>query len=334
MKSFSSRFSASHPLQYFLTLLPSLVIALAVVAGPVPGFGCSVCGCSLSSDWAAQGYSMTPGLQADVRYEYYRQSELRSGTGGVDRAALPLPNDVEVQQSTLNRNLWLDLDYVGGASWGMTLQLPYHDRFHSTIAPGDLAVSTSQASGVGDLRISGRVQKAGLQTSYGLQFGLKLPTGRFDQNFATGPRAGQLLDRGLQLGTGTTDVLVGASFFTRPLVSLGCFAQVMLDQPLSSRAGFRPGTSFAFNSGVRFLTTGWLSPQMQLDVRWDGRETGISSDHDNSGSTFIHLSPGVTADLGTRVHGFAFVQLPLYQRVNGLQLEPRWLLSAGLRYEF
>lgn len=304
------------------------------MTGPVPGFGCSVCGCSLSSDWAAQGYSIMPGLQADVRYEYYRQSELRSGTGVVDRAALPSPSDEEIQQSTLNRNIWLDLDYVGSASWGVTVQAPYHDRFHSTIAPGDVDVSTSQASGLGDLRIVGRVQKSGLRTSYGLQFGLKLPTGRFDQDFATGPQAGELLDRGLQLGTGTTDVLVGASYFTRPFVSVGCFAQVMLDQPLNSRERYRPGPSLAFNSGIRFLTTGWLTPQVQLNVRWDGRETGSNSDHDNSGSTVIHLSPGVTADLSNRVHAFAFVQLPLYQRVNGLQLEPRWLLSAGFRYDF
>lgn len=334
MKSFSSRFPAARPRKSLLILLPSLVTALAVVTGPVPGFGCSVCGCSLSSDWTAQGYSMMPGLQADVRYEYYRQSELRSGTGVVDRAALPSPNDEEIQQSTLNRNIWLDLDYVGSASWGVTIQVPYHDRFHSTIAPGDVDVSTSQASGLGDLRIVGRVQKSGLRTSYGLQFGLKLPTGRFDQNFAAGPQAGELLDRGLQLGTGTTDVLVGASYFTRPFVAVGCFAQVMLDQPLNSREDYRPGPSLAFNSGIRFLTTGWLTPQVQLNVRWEGRETGSNSDRDNSGSTVIHLSPGVTADLGTRVHAFAFVQLPLYQRVNGLQLEPRWLLSAGFRHDF
>ena len=334
MQSSSSLFLAARAQKSLLILLPTLVTALAVVTGPVPCFACSVCGCSLSSDWAAQGYSMMPGLQADVRYEYDGQSQLRSGTGVVDRAALPVPNDQEIQQSTLNRDIWLDLDYVGGTSWGLTLQLPYYDRYHTTIAPGDLDVSTSQASGLGDVRMVGRVQEFGLRNSYGLQFGLKLPTGRFDQNFATGPQAGELLDRGLQLGTGTTDALIGASYFTRPSVSVGCFAQLMLDQPLNAREGYRPGTSLAFNSGVRFLTTGWLTPQLQLNVRWEGRETGVNSDHDNSGATVIDLSPGVTADLGKRIQGFAFVQLPVFQRVNGLQLEPRWLLSTGLRYEF
>ena len=310
-----------------------LVIALAGTAGAITGFGCSVCGCSLSSDWAAQGYSMMPGLQADVRYEYFKQSDLRSGTQGADRPAFPFPNDQEIQQVTLNRNAWLDLDYVGSPAWGVTIQLPWHDRFHSTVAAGDVAVSTSQAGGLGDVRLLGRYQRFGVQDSYGLQLGLKLPTGRFDQDFATGPQAGAPLDRGLQLGTGTTDVLAGASYFTRPLDALCCFSQVMLDQPLASKNGFRPAASLALNGGVRFLNTGWLTPQVQLNVRWDGRESGANSDRANSGGTMIYVSPGMTADVGRRLHAFTFVQLPLYQRVNGLQLEPRWLLSLGFRYE-
>jgi hypothetical protein len=311
-----------------------LIIALVGAAGVPAGFGCSVCGCSLSSDWAAQGYGMMPGLQAGMRFEYYRQSDLRSGTRSADRARFTFPNDDEIQRSTLNRNTWLDLDYVVDSSWGVTLQLPYYDRFHSTIAAGDTAVSTSQASGLGDPRLLGRYQHSGLRHSYSLQLGLKLPTGRFDENFASGPQAGAQLDRGLQLGTGTTDVLAGASWFTRPFDSVGCFAQIMLDQPLAARDGFRPGTSLALNGGVRFLTTGWLTPQVQLNIRWDRRETGVNADVANSGDTMVYFSPGVTAELANRLHAYASVQLPVYQRVNGLQLEPRWLLSVGLRYGF
>ncbi|MFA5057218.1 MAG: hypothetical protein WC485_03825 [Opitutaceae bacterium] len=333
MRSFSP-VSFTFASQKSIVPFPALLVAvLGVTAGASPGFGCSVCGCSLSSDWAAQGYSMMPGLQAGVRYEYFEQSDLRRGPHGADRPALTFPNDEEIQQSTLNRNTWLDLDYVANPAWAVTVQVPYHDRDHRTIAAGDLDVSTSQASGLGDLRLLGRYQHSGLQNSYSLQLGLKLPTGRFDQNFATGPQAGALLDRGLQLGTGTTDLLAGCSYFSRPSVSLGWFAQVMLDQPLASRDGFRPGASFALNGGLRLLTTGWLTPQIQLNARWDGRETGVNADHENSGATMVYASPGLTAELGSRCHAYAFVQLPVYQRVNGLQLEPRWLLSVGVRYE-
>jgi hypothetical protein len=41
----------------------------------------------------------------------------------------------------------------------------------------------------------------------------------------------------------------------------------------------------------------------------------------------------VTTELGTGGTGYVFVQLPVCQRVNGLQLEPKWLLSVGLRWK-
>ena len=44
-------------------------------------------------------------------------------------------------------------------------------------------------------------------------------------------------------------------------------------------------------------------------------------------------SPGLTAELATGTTGYVFVQLPVYQRVNGLQLEPKWLLSVGVRWK-
>jgi hypothetical protein len=171
-----------------------------------------------------------------------------------------------------------------------------------------------------------------MQNNLSFQFGLKLPTGGFEQNFATGPQAGSPLDRGLQLGTGTTDVLLGAAWFARPLVNLGVFSQATLDQPLAQRAGFSPSSSLTLNSGVRWLNSSAFTPQLQFNVRWDGREHGVNADVDNSGGTFAYLSPGLTADLTTKVNAFAFVQLPVYQRVNGLQLEPQWLLSVGFRF--
>jgi hypothetical protein len=315
--------------------LPYRLIAItsaALAAAPSAVFGCSVCGCSLSSDWAAQGYGMLPGLETGVRYEYFEQSDLRSGTSSVDRAALAFPNDNEIQQRTVNRNTWLDLNDVIDPAWAITLSVPYHDRFHATIAAGDTDLSTSRANGLGDVRLLGRYQKFGMSNSFGLQFGLKLPTGRFDQNFASGPQTGELLDRGLQLGSGTTNLILGASWFARPNVSLGTFVQATLEQPLAARAGFIPATSLNLSGGVRWLNSSRFTPQLQLNLKAEGREHGVEADTANSGGTIAYLSPGATVELATHASAFVFVQLPVYQRVNGLQLEPRWLLSFGVRW--
>jgi hypothetical protein len=315
---------------------PTAAFAAAAIslAGASHVVACSVCGCSLSSDWVAQGVTITPGLDASIRYEYFEQSDLRSGTGSVDRSALTFPNENEIQQRTVNRNTWLDLNYVMDSAWAVTASIPYHDRFHTTIAEGDTDISTSRASGLSDVRLLVRYQKSDSTQSFGVQFGLKLPTGRFAQNFAEGPQAGGLLDRGLQLGTGTTDVILGGSWFARPVENLGTFVQATLYQPLAARDGFIPSTSLTLSGGVRWLNSSRFTPQLQLNIKAEDREHGVNADTPNSGGTIAYLSPGLTAELAANTSAFLFVQLPVYQRVNGLQLEPKWLLSFGLRWKF
>ncbi len=318
----------------FFIRRPLFTLALALIPATSPA--CSICGCSLSSDWAGQGFSDTPGLLASVRFEYISQSSLRHGTDGVDTAALAFPNAAEIQLSTLSRNTTLDLGYSSGSAWGLSLAVPFSDRDHRTIAAGDTAASTSHVSGVGDVRVGVRYEFAspGRTRGVAVSLGLKLPTGGFGQNFAGGPQAGTALDRGLQLGTGTTDLLVSVTAYTRPGLYWGWFAQAQLTQPLNARDGFRPSSGLGVSVGVRRLTSGWLTPQLQANARWDGREAGINSDAANSGGTSMYLSPGVTAELGGKATAFAFVQLPVFQRVNGLQLQPRWLLSTGLAWKF
>ena len=297
------------------------------------GHGCSVCGCALSSDWAAQGYGMSPGWEESVNFQYYNQDNLRTGTGDADKTLYPLPNDQEIQQDTLTRSTTLGLDYVATPNWGLDLQMPYFDRFHSTLAPGDTQVSESHADGIGDIRLVARYQIFHPSKSFGIQFGLKLPTGEFNQNFETGPQAGNLVDRGLQLGTGTTDAILGVSYFGRPAPYLGYFAQATVQHALGYRDDFLPSSTLNLNTGVRFLNTSVVTPLVQLNARWDSREKGYNADVQNSGDAAFYVSPGTTVQLGTNASFFAFLQLPLYQRVNGIQLEPRWLLSFGFRFK-
>ena len=79
---------------------------------------------------------------------------------------------------------------------------------------------------------------------------------------------------------------------------------------------------------------GGVVPQLQLNARVEGRESGANADVANSGASVVYLSPGLGFSLNAHVDGFAFVQLPLYQRVNGLKPEPRFVGPVGFRYRF
>lgn len=103
---------------------------------------------------------------------------------------------------------------------------------------------------------------------------------------------------------------------------------------MNSRDDFKPGAGLNVNVGLRYLHARIWSPQLQLNVRFEGRESGDQADIDNSGATLAYLSPGISAQFTPKFQVFAFLQAPIYQRVNGLQLQPTHLYSLGLQYKF
>ena len=199
-------------------------------------------------------------------------------------------------------------------------------------AVSDTEISTSHTKGIGDVRLVGRYQGFAPDHSIGVQAGLKFATGSIDNNFISGPQAGGPLDRGLQPGTGTTDLLVGAYTFGALSRDWDYFAQATLQQPLGSRDDFRPGTGINVNFGLRYMSLEHIVPHLQINVRAERRESGANADVENSGATLAYLSPGVTFHIAKSFMGYAFFQVPIYQRVNGFQIEPRYTVSAGVSY--
>ncbi len=319
----------NHPSR--LSLLPLLGLFLAVAPAAQ---ACGACGCTLNSDWASQGYALKPGLRFDLRYDYFNQDQLRAGTQSVGRGAFAFPNDQEIQEKTLNRNTTLTLDYSPTVDWGVALVLPSFNRYHVTTAEGDTEPSFSRASGLGDVRVLGRYQGFTEDHYFGVQLGVKLPTGGTKQIFNAGAQAGEALDRGLQLGTGTTDLLFGVYAFGSLGEHWGCFGQVLFQKPLAEKDGFKPGDGLNANFGVRYTGLAGIAPHLQVNVRAEKREVGTNADVANSGATLAYLSPGLTVEVTRSLQVYAFAQLPLAQRVNGLQIEPRSSVSVGLHWSF
>jgi len=318
--------------------LAALAAGASLAAAAPSALACLACGCTLNADWASQGIQNQPGWSLDLRHDVLDQDELRSGTHAVDRGAISYPDDEEIQQKTLNHLTTLTIDDGFDDDWGLTLQVPWVDRYHTTIAEGDTAASTSDFHQLGDARIVARYLGFARAADGGVQVGLKLPTGRPNTTFASGPQAGEPLDRGLQPGTGSTDLLLGIFRFGAlgdpHASSIEWFGNAMLQVPVAHDREFRPGNVLNLAVGLRYTGFGSLVPQAQFNARFDGRESGPASDAPNSGSTLVYFSPGVSWVATDRLGLYAFAQVPAYQRVNGLQLEPRWSASAGAHISF
>lgn len=307
------------------------LLALLLATAPAAQ-ACGACGCTLHSDWATQGYVAGPGFRFDLRYDTFNQDQLRSGTKAVDRGSLGIPNEVEIQEKTINRNLTATLDYSPNADWGVSLMAPIFNRYHVTIAEGDTDPTFSKGNGLGDVRVLGRYQGFTGDRTFGIQLGVKLPTGGTKQTFNAGAQAGELVDRGLQLGTGTTDLLFGLYGFGSLTPDWGVFGQVLFQKATGEKDGFKPGDGMNANFGVRYTGFKGVTPHMQINVRAEGSESGVNADVDNSGATLVYLSPGLTFTFSPTLQVYIFGQLPLVQRVTGLQIEPRSSLSVGLHW--
>jgi hypothetical protein len=298
---------------------------------------CSSCGCSLGTDWSDTGLTTASGLKLDVRFDFIDQNQLREGRSPAHPDPAAPPDIEEIQQGTLTRFYTLSADAAFNRDWGVNAQLPYLSRQHETLpldGGNTTAIDTSSHDGVGDLRIVGRYQGFFDSRRLGVQFGLKLPTGQTHEAFRSGPDAGARLDRGLQAGTGTTDLIVGVYDHGMLGNDWDRFEQLQYKVALDSSEQFRPSPQAMLNFGLRYVAHPVFVPQLQLNLKWEGREIGAQADYANSGSRVILLSPGATVRLLTGVYSYVFVQLPVYQDYSGYQLAPRYQMSAGLSYHF
>jgi hypothetical protein len=314
-------------------------LAAALVAGASlvsnSASACAACGCTVGTDYAGSGFSTGTGLRIDLRFDYVDQNQLRLDSNAVNKHTYqPSDPDQEIQQGTLTRFYTLGVDYSINHDWGINVQLPYIDREHETIDSYGNEPSTSHLKGIGDIRILGRYQGFFADRSWGVQFGLKLPNGPQNAAFNTGPAGGEQVDRGLQPGTGTTDVLLGVYNFGAINRDWDRFEQLSYRQAINSNDGFRAATQVTGNVGVRYVANAAFVPQLQLNLRWEGHEIGPNADYANSGDRAVFISPGATVRVLKQVHAYGFVQLPVYQFYKGLELAPRYSITAGVSYAF
>ena len=294
---------------------------------------CASCGCTLTGDWLSQGLAAQPGTTFSLRYDFVPQTTLQSGTSTIDRSSIVFPVDREIERYTYNHSVTATIDHQFANDWGLDVQLPILTRPHKTVGEGTTEPSFSRTQGIGDLHAVGRWQ--GLSTPgtvTGIEAGLVLPTGQFHQKFKSGPEQGEEVDRGLQPGTGTVQAVLGAYHLGAVTSDLGYFVQVTGQAALTSRDGYKPGSFVQASAALNFTRWRNVTPQLQVSFRHTSRDSGPNSDRPNSGGDQVNVAPGLSAKISSRVVAFGFVELPVYNRVNGYQLVPKAKLSLGLLF--
>lgn len=318
----------------FSVRLP-LALALGLTVGMPVYASCGSAFCSLSTDWGLGLAAPAGGNLFDLRYENINQDQPRAGSRKVAVGAIPHDHD---EFSTKNQNLLGTYTRSVSANWGFSVAAPFVDRKHLHIAnePDGPVPERWNFRELGDVRVTGRYQttpdaSAPAPSTAGVVFGLKLPTGR---RTLANPE-GQLAERTLQPGSGTTDAIVGA-FYNQQLPGQGAswFAHAQYQQALNSRDEFKPGAQFAADVGYAKVLSDKFAGVLQLNTVIKGRDKGAQAEPEDSGGRYLFLSPGVSYQATGATRAYAFYQQPLYQFVNGVQLTARRALVIGVSTAF
>lgn len=279
------------------------------------------CGCGIFDVGTDVMLPTHEGARISMTYSAINQDNNMHGSSDADAAN---NDDKEVKTKTLT----FGAQYMFNRSWGIEASIPLQRRSFVTTddATGDIV--GFRHSDIGDIKVKGIYSGFSDDMSTGITFGLKLPTG--DDNYAH-------FDRDTQIGTGSTDVLLGAYHMGRIAAEWSWFANAQLDLPALSHGGYRPGSEIDAAIGVYYR--GWsagdvkISPLVQLNNTYKWKDSGINSMAANSGYEMATISPGVELSYGaTKLSGN--LGFPVYEHVRGNQLMPSELFRITLSHSF
>jgi hypothetical protein len=253
-------------------------------------------------------------------------------------------------------------EYMFNREWGVMARLPYVNRNLTTDTGSPGGIQTFNSHDFGDLEVMGIYTGFFADMSTGVIFGLKLPTGVYN---APG------LDRDNQIGTGSTDLILGG--FHRGMLSgdnaWQYFSQIRYQQPFLYRSAADPQGFFDGNLGVvqvykpayqvdgaagivynnlyNVLGLDKITPLLQLIASHRDHDHGDGADPFNSGFDRLMISPGVEFtkvldEANNRVLKFYVdVEIPIYYRTNAAnnagnegQLIAPYLLKMVTSYNF
>ncbi|HVO93726.1 MAG TPA: hypothetical protein VMT22_12840 [Terriglobales bacterium] len=283
------------------------------------------CGCSVF-DVGFGGLPQEDNHGGRVYFEVDHSDQTRNWIG-TSKADASLNNDKRLNTTWYN----VGFEYMFNREWGVAAKIPYVTRGFSTLDDDGVTIDHLDSRSIGDVELMGMYTGFASDMSLGLMFGLKLPTGTF---MATG------FDRDSQIGTGSTDLMIGGfkrgmitgdnawQYFTQVMARIPFAYQSALDPDSGLSQTYKPGyqvdgtVGIVYNNGYNILGFDKIAPIFQLIGSHRVRDGGDAADPLNSGFDRLMIAPGieftkVVDEFNKRVVKFYFdVEVPVYYRTN------------------
>ena len=302
------RLTGKKPMTYFFSAL------FVVLLSPLSSFACA-CGCSVFSVGGNRWRQPPKGCVHFTYYDYMNQHENQGSWGS---AASSLNSDRIIRNGLFT----LDVQDMLRCKWGFIVEAPVRNRYFETNDAGNQA-SVNRTS-LADIRVLGMYTGISEDTSTAIQFGLKLPTGSFNQS---------LRDGDTQIGSGTIDLFLGG-YQVRQLDAWGWFGQVLWEHAFNTHIGYRLGTASTWQSGFTAITYSRLTELFRcfsLPLHSAHRSVDLMP-IPGTPDTAVYISPGIEANLFVGAQLFANVRILLFTHVTGYQLIAPALFEVTFGY--
>jgi hypothetical protein len=199
-------------------------------------------------------------------------------------------------------------------------RLPYNFK-QVTDVVGPAPPNTQASRGVGDAELTVLVGVARTasrhSTTLGLVLGATAPSGSNDLRDASGERLDIHLQPGIGAWSGTTGLNLAVSG------GRGTWDGSVLSRISGTSAhGYRYGTAVLYNAG--FTSHAWNGVQViaQVNGRWAERDRlEDGSVGENTGGLVTYAVPGIRWSIGPGMGLEGAIQVPVTQRLYGVQLE-------------
>jgi hypothetical protein len=281
------------------------------------------CGCGV---FEVSTTAMLPNREGGMlSLEYDHQSQDRNWRGSSPSSA-----DNNGDKKILSEFLTLGYQQMLNRSWGFAVAIPYTQRYFKVADETSGDIMEFNHSSIGDVRLKGIYTGFSEDFSSGLTFGVKLPTGDFKyENF----------DPDVQIGSGSTDLLVGG-YHVAPIAGStewNWFANAEIDLPVIHYSGYIPGSEVDAALGTYF--NGWhlgpvkVAPTAQLlgTHRWS--DSGDRAMAESTGFSRLLVAPGLELHAGP-VRVSTDVGFPVYQYTTGEQLVASQFYKVNVGYHF
>lgn len=289
------------------------------------------------------------GFMASYRYMRMAMKGMRSGTNSLSSA------DVFAQGFMMSpTEMTMDMHMFGtmyAPTDFLTLMamVPIVDKSMdiSTMAGGSFSTS---AAGLGDVKFAALVPIVGYKKHrVHLNLGLSTPTGSINK-FDTTPMGFSKLPYPMQIGSGTWDLMPGLTYLGQ-YQNLSWGLQFTSVARLGNNSNqYRFGNQFTLNSWAAYKWNDWISNSLRVESQFIGNISGADSalnpnmtptaDTTKQGSEIVNLMVGMNFEIpkgkwwlkGHRIGIEA--GLPVYQSLNGPQMERSWSLIVGWQKGF